>query len=177
MLTTTLALAIAAATGNGLVAANYTTETTVQQQQRILISGPVQGPKIVIDRIKAIDNLDGNFLQPDRADFYALVMVDGVEYKTRVLSKDDGFPRWEIPLPRTSARTEVRIRVMDDDGGLFEKSDDHVDVSKGADKKDVIFTIMPNGSIYGDINGQVGQSFYCKGDYDGDKGQLWFSVL
>jgi hypothetical protein len=137
----------------------------------------VNGPKIVIDRLKAIDNLDGNFIQPDRADFYALVTINGIEYKTRVMSKDDGFPRWEIPLPRAGERTTVRIQVWDDDGGIFEKSDDHVDISKGTDKKDVIFYVMSNGSIYGDVNGRVGQSFYTFGDTDGDKGQIWFSVL
>jgi hypothetical protein len=37
------------------------------------VMGEADSPKIVIERIKAIDNLDANILQADRADFFAIV--------------------------------------------------------------------------------------------------------
>lgn len=176
MLTKTLTLAFAIAVGTGHVVAYDPRYPDIARLPNEVL-GPAQSPKIVIDRVRAIDNLDANFLQADRADFYAIVYVNDVEYKTEVMSMDDGRPLWEIPLPQIGDPALIRIKVMDDDGGL-ERRDDHVDISRGSDKKDLIFTWNPaTKTLSGDVNGRQGQSFYTRGWNDGDKAHLWFSVV
>jgi hypothetical protein len=172
MLTTTLTLAIATALGNSPVA-----PATDIPPLPMEVLGGAQSPKLVIDRIKMIDNVDANILTADRADLYAIVIVNDVEYKTRIMAKDDGRPNWEIPLPTNASRVNVKIRLFDEDGGM-EGGDDHIDISRAKDKKDLIFVYMPaTGRVYGDINGRKGQSFYTRGLYDGDKAHFWFSVV
>ena len=177
MLTTTMTLAIATAMGTGPVAPTYNPAYPDLPPLPMEVLGGAKSPMIVIDRVKSIDNLDGgDFLSPDRADFYAIVTVNDIQYKTRIMAKDDGRPRWEIPLPRDAKLVRVKIRLMDEDGGLF-GGDDHADISRGHNKKDVIFTYYPwSHRISGDVNGWLGESFYCRGAYDGDKAQVWFTV-
>jgi hypothetical protein len=176
MLTKTLTLAIAAAIGIGPVAMAYDPRNPDIGHLPMEVLGPAKSPKLVISRLKAIDNLDANILQADRADFFVIVFVNDIEHRTGVMSMDDGRPNWEVPLPAIGDPAVVRIRVMDDDGGL-ESGDDHVDISRAKDKKDVIFTWYPSSrTISGDLNGRQGQSFYTRGWYDGDKAHLWFSI-
>ena len=177
MLTKTMTLAIATAVGIGSVAVAYDPTKPDIAPLPMEVMGEAESPKIVIARIKAIDNLDANILQADRADFFAIVTVNDIQYKTRVMAMDDGRPGWEIPLPALVDSAVVRIRIMDDDGGL-ESGDDHVDISRAKDKKDLVFTYIPGtGMVTGDVNGWKGDSFYTRGWYDGDKAHLWFSIV
>lgn len=178
MLTKTMTLAIAVALGTGPVALAYDPVNPDIAPLPMEVLGSADSPKLVIQRLKAIDNLDGgDFLSPDRADFYAIVTVNDIEYKTRIMAKDDGKPGWEIPLPRLEESARVKIRIFDEDGGL-EGGDDHVDISRAKDKKDLVFTYIPGtGMISGDVNGWKGQSFYTRGWHDGDKAHFWFAIV
>lgn len=177
MLTKTLTFAIAAAVVNSPAAPNYNPAYPDIDPLPMEVFGEASSPKIVIVRLKAIDNLDGfDMFSPDRADFYAVVTVNDISFRTGIMAMDHGAPRWEIPLPTNIDRANVRIRIMDEDGGL-ERNDDHVDVSRGSDKKDVLFTYFPwTGRVSGDVNGWKGDTFYTRGVYDGDKAHLWFTV-
>lgn len=172
MLTMTLTLAMAAM-GTSPVAPT----SPELPPLTIDVTGTAESPKLVIDRIKMIDNVDANIFTADRADLYAVVIVNDLQYKTKIMAMDYGAPRWEIPLPTNAERVDVKIRLFDQDGGL-EGGDDHIDVSRGADKKDVIFTYFPwRRELYGDVNGRLGQQFYTRGLFDGDKAHMWFSVI
>jgi hypothetical protein len=172
----TLAIAIAIGTGPVALAYDPAYPDLPPLEAEVLGKSPTS-PMLVIDRLKAIDNMDANIMTADRADFYAVVIVNDIQYKTGIMAMDYGSPDWQIPLPTNVSRVNIKIRIFDEDGG-FEGGDDHVDISRAKDKKDLIFTYFPGtGRVMGDVNGWKGTSFYTRGQYDGDKAHIWFTIV
>ena len=134
-------------------------------------------PYILVQHLHAIDNLDkGDALGKNRADFFAIVIVNGVTYKTQIMSKDSGDPNWIIPMDRTKRYSKVHFTLMDEDGGL-EGKDDHVDINPRAGHKDLMFTYdRTTGRISGNIKGKMGKSIKSIGAGDNDKGDITFMI-
>jgi hypothetical protein len=139
-----------------------------------------QSPKwvtISVNHVAQIDDLDKNdVLGKDRADFYALIWVDGDVYRSKVFSSDDGNPNWSLRVPVSGDSSTIRIRLMDDDGGL-EGKDDHVDINPASGAKDLNFTFnSATHSITGDMTGTAGSWMSSSGLGDNDKGRITFSI-
>jgi|GEM_PF-1328947 len=128
-------------------------------------------------RVAQIDNLDqGDQLGADRADFFAQVWVNGQLYTTKNFSRDDGNPGWVIRAPFSGNVANIRVRLLDDDGGLEEK-DDHVDINPRGGVKDLSFTYNANtGRVSGDVRSTRGRWITSVGAGDDDNGRIAFSV-
>lgn len=134
-------------------------------------------PFLLIERVEQVDNLDqGDWLGKNRADFYALVTVNGRQTKTKVLSKDDGFPYWEVPLDYTKRYSRVSINLMEEDGGL-ERRDDNADINPKGHRKDLSFTYdRYTGRISGEVKGRLNQVIRSHGGGDDDVCRITFQV-
>jgi hypothetical protein len=151
----------------------------------VLQSGTVPAPKSItagkpyiwVKHLKAIDNVDaGDALGANRADFFALVKVNGVTYKTEIMSKDDGEPNWMIPIDMNRRYSKIHLSLMDEDGGL-EGKDDHIDINPRKNRKDLEFTYdRYSGRIYGAVNGRFNETIESKGGGDDDKGMISFVI-
>ena len=133
---------------------------------------------VVMSRVAQTDNLDkGDALGSDKADFYAVLWVNGKDMgKTKNVSADDGMATWRRNLSSSDRYVKIRIRLMDDDGGL-EGKDDHVDINPRGGKKDLEFTYdTRTGRISGDVSGRKGMEIHAAGEGDNDRGQLWFKI-
>lgn len=132
-------------------------------------------PYLSVQYLHAIDNLDaGDALGANRADFFAIVIVNGITYKTEIMSKDKGNPKWIIPMDRNKRYSKVHFALMDEDGGL-EGKDDHVDINRRTGKKDLIFTFdKSTGRVTGDVSGRMNRSISSTGAGDDDKGEITF---
>lgn len=132
---------------------------------------------VTIYRVAEVDNLDHDLpWRDDRADFYAQIWIDGHYHKTRVMAKNDGKPYWTFTAPVNSSTANIRIKLLDDDGGL-ERKDDYVDINPMNNKKDLDLKVnINNGRILGDAAGQKGQTLFCAGGGDSSKGQIWFAI-
>jgi hypothetical protein len=144
-------------------------------------SASYAGPRtfsIVISRVAQTDNLDkGDALGSDKADFYSVLWVNGKDMgKTKNVSADDGMATWRRNLSSSDRYVRIRIRLMEDDGGL-EGKDDHVDINRRGGKKDLDFTYdTRTGRLTGDIVGRRGNLYHAAGEGDSDRGQLWFKI-
>lgn len=138
---------------------------------------PAGHPYLLIKHLHAIDNLDaGDALGANRADFFALVTVNGKMYKTEIMAKDDGSPNWMIPLDRSTKINNIHIALMDEDGGL-ESKDDHVDINPRTNHKDLIFTYnRSTGRMRGDVNNKLYETVTSQGGGDDDKGIMTFVI-
>ncbi len=133
---------------------------------------------IVVHRVAQIDNLDKlDQLGSDKADFFMMLWVNGKDMgRTENVSTDDGPTTWRRNLSSSARYVKIRMRLMDDDGGL-EKGDDHVDINPRSGKKDIDFTYdTRTGRITGDVTGRRGTTIHAKGSNDTDHGQMWFSI-
>jgi hypothetical protein len=130
-----------------------------------------------INRVAQIDNLDKFDLDPDRADFYAQVWINGQLHRTKNFSFDDGRPYWTFSKNVKTRYVNIRIKLLDDDGGL-EEADDFVDINPRKGKKDLHFTLdTKTGRIVGDVHGRRNQNIFSYGEGDTDQGKIWFTVL
>lgn len=130
---------------------------------------------VTVHRVAQIDNLDKFDVDPDRADFYAQIWIAGEEHKTKNFSFDDGRPYWTFTA-EASGKVAIRIKLLDDDGGMEEK-DDFVDINRRKGKKDLNFTFnSKTGRITGDVTGRAGRMIHSWGGGDSDKGSIWFTV-
>jgi len=138
---------------------------------------PAGHPYLSIKKLHAIDNLDkGDALGANRADFFALVTVNGKTYKTEIMAKDSGEPNWMIPIDRSTRYSKIHIALMDDDGGL-EAKDDHVDINPRKYQKDLMFTYdRSTGRFRGAVSGRMNETIHSTGKGDDDKGEIWFSI-
>lgn len=138
---------------------------------------PAGRPYLSVRHLHAIDNLDkGDALGANRADFFAIVIVNGVTYKTEIMAKDDGSPNWIIPMDNKARYSKVHFTLMDEDGGL-EGKDDHVDINPRRGHKDLIFTFdRKNGTISGNVVGKMNRKIVSKGGGDNDKGIITFVI-
>jgi len=134
-------------------------------------------PFLLIERVEQMDNLDqGDMFGKNRADFYAIVKVNGRETKTKVLSKDDGYPYWEIPLDYTRRYSRVSINLMEEDGGL-ERGDDNADINPRRARKDVSFTYdRYTGRISGEVTGRLNRLIKSQGGGDDDVCRITFQI-
>lgn len=132
---------------------------------------------VIVHRVKQLNNLDSDLpLEHDDADFYALIWIDGQQFRTKNFSEDDGRPYWTITGFTNKRRVPVRIQLMDDDGGL-ENKDDHVDINPWSNKKDLSFTFdTRTRRIVGDVNGRAGKFLSSQGGDEAMKGRIWFTV-
>ena len=135
-------------------------------------------PMLYIERIQAMDNVDqGDVLGTNRADFYAMVWINGKEHTTHEFSADDARPEWKFPLDLTKRINTIKIRVMDEDGGL-ERSDDHIDISPKKGVKDVTFKYdRYTGKLTGDVRSFFGRTVKSEGKHDDDRATIYFSIV
>ncbi|HEY0868494.1 MAG TPA: C2 domain-containing protein [Fimbriimonas sp.] len=140
-------------------------------------TNPTRWVTININHVAQLDNLDqGDALGADRADFYAMIWVDGQVYKSKNFSHDEGNPNWKLRVPVNDATSTIRIRLYDDDSGL-EDRDDHVDINPAKGEKDLILTFdAATGQISGDATGTAGTFMTVKGGGDDDNGKISFSI-
>ncbi|HVL39852.1 MAG TPA: C2 domain-containing protein [Fimbriimonadaceae bacterium] len=132
---------------------------------------------VTIHRVAATDNLDGDFIKKDEADFYARVWIGGFSHRTETMSKDDARPNWRISESVTANVVPIKICMMDDDGGLEEK-DDHVDINPQEGEKCLnLWYNTTTGQISGDLAGPSTRMFATRGGgKDSDKARIWFSI-
>jgi len=132
---------------------------------------------LIVHRVKQLNNLDADLpLEHDDADFFAYVWIDGQQFKTKNFSSDDGRPYWTITAFTKKDLVKVRIRLLDDDGGL-ENEDDHVDINKWSGEKDISFVFNTRtGRITGDVTGRARQMISAQGYGKNQKGRLWFTI-
>ena len=131
---------------------------------------------LTVHRVAQTDNLDRDVLIKDRADFYALVWIDDQEFKTKNFSDDDGRPYWTITGHTEKSIVPIRIRLMDDDGGL-ERGDDHVDINPVSGEKDLMFWYnLDTHQVWGDVSGRAKQMLMSFGEGDNDRGRIWFTI-
>ena len=150
---------------------------TFTQDPKPFVSKHKGVPVLLIERVEQIDNLDqGDIIGKNRADFFAVVSINGVENKTEVYAEDDAHPYWEIPLDMRSRYSNIVICIMEDDGGL-ERKDDHVDVSPKPRNKDIRLRYDRfTGRVSGEVNGQMGQRFILEGKGDDDVARITFKI-
>ncbi len=138
---------------------------------------PTKWVTLTIDKVAQIDNLDqGDPVGKNRADFFAMVWVDGQLFKSKNYSKDEGRPNWVLKVPVYSESSKIRIKLMDDDGGL-EQRDDHVDINPNGGQKDLIVDFnSATGQVSGDAAGAAGSWITSAGAGDDDRGTITFSI-
>ena len=132
---------------------------------------------VTVHRVAQIDNLDKDlpFLE-DRADFYAEIWIDGRYHRTPNMSKNDGRPYWRFTSSTYDRNVLIRMKLIDDDGGL-ERKDDYVDINRRSLDKDLVFTFDTwKGRITGDVSGSAGSMIHSFGAGDSTKGEIWFTV-
>jgi hypothetical protein len=133
---------------------------------------------VVIHRIKAISNFDGDFLKKDRADFYAKVSIGGYWQNSPVWhGQDDARPAWAGVETGMGRVVPILIRVMDEDGA-FEDKDDMADINPTIGVKELqLWYDTQSGRIWGDAQGRKGQKIHSRGGgSDSDKAEIWFSI-
>lgn len=144
----------------------------------LVAAPPNTVPMLKINHVAQIDNVDKmDALNPDRADFFASVTINGRRYKTKVMSQDDGMPNWKFPLDTTKRFNRITLSIWDDDGGL-ERKDDHIDISPRHDQKNLRFTYdRYTGRISGDVRGVFGKPIVSRGRGDSDKAEIEFCIV
>lgn len=133
---------------------------------------------VIVHRIKAVSNFDGDFIKKDRADFYTKVGIGGSWNTSQTWhGQDDARPSWATVEYVSGRAVLVTIQVMDDDGGL-ERGDDHADINPTEGVKDLRVWYNPTtGRIWGDAEGMKGDKLYSRGaGSDSDKAEIWFSI-
>jgi len=132
---------------------------------------------VTILRVAQVDNLDkGDALGKDDADFYVQIWINGKLWRSENMSKDDGRPNWTFSVPASKRNVPIRIKLIDDDGGL-EEQDDFVDINRRGGKKDLNLTLNTrNGRITGDVSGRRGKVLRSWGGGDTDKAQIWLMI-
>ncbi len=132
---------------------------------------------VKIERVAQINNLDGDFIRGDRADFYSQITIGGSRKESKKFISDDGRPiGWSHSRKVRGNKVYIRIKLIDDDGGL-EDRDDFVDINPRGGKKDLNLVLdRKTGKISGDASGRRGQMMHVKGGNDSDKGEIWFVI-
>lgn len=143
---------------------------------------------VKIDRVKAwgyyrpwkdLDN-------PDDADFYAYVTIDGRQYNTGVVDGTDNmypqtilpycwfFPKW---LSGSVTNPQIKIAIWDDDGVT---GDDKAYICPKKGEKELWINYkLSTGAVTGDKTASrsgTKTSVYTKGNHDGDEAEVWFNI-
>ena len=129
-------------------------------------------------KVAQTDNLDKlDALGSDKADFYVQLWINGKDMgRSKNVSSDVGETDWVRNLSSANRYVKIRIRLMEDDGGL-EGDDDHVDINPMSGKKDLDLVYDTHtGRITGDMDGRRGVNIHAAGEGDSDRGQLWFKI-
>jgi hypothetical protein len=153
--------------------------TSALAGQFTAIPDPIKAgnPYLEIRHIKMMDNVDGgDALGANRADLFALVIINKKSYKTEIMSKDDGEPMWKIPLDMSRRYSNIHLSIKDEDGGL-EGKDDHIDINPRGGQKDLIFTYdRYTGKIWGAVKGKAHGTIMATGGGDDDKASISFAI-
>jgi hypothetical protein len=133
---------------------------------------------IHIHKVAQTDNLDPfDALGSDKADFYTMLWLNGKHMKdTDKKSTDVDITNWRWNVMSADRYVSIKLRLMDDDGGL-ENKDDHVDINPMSGKKDLdlLFDTW-TGTFTGDMSGRRGVMYHAAGEGDSMRGQVWFSI-
>lgn len=144
---------------------------------------------VKVERIKAIDywipsrDLDN----PDDADFYAYVKIDGKTYETSIVDGTDDmspntlvpyawfFPKWISGNPSS---IRIEIAVWDDDGIT---GDDKAYICPKKNEKELwIDYNLSTGAVSRDTSATASGSItsvYARGNHSsGDEAEIWFTV-
>ena len=129
---------------------------------------------VQINRVRRIDPMDS---PPDvQADFYAQVLIDGVESTSPVSeSRDDITPQWSFSREARGESVQITIKLFDkDEGG----SDDHCDINPRVKEKDIRVNYnLRTGHITGDVTGLAQKLIRVHGaGPDTKKAEIWFTV-
>jgi hypothetical protein len=129
---------------------------------------------VTINRVAQMDRLDNPLLfVGDRPDFYAEIWINGQYHKTANMGKPFG---WTFSVPVTTDIANIRIRLMEDDGGL-EGVDDHVDINPLPNQKDLDITFdCSKGSISSTPFEMMADGLYSQGGGDSERGKIWFTI-
>lgn len=150
----------------------------MQAQLMAMANDPTEPmPKLIITRIEQVDDLDpANITGRNRADFYAVVSVDGMKYKTNVMAADAGRPEWIIPLKPYKRFQNVCVQIMEEDSG-FEGSDDHVDINPMPGKKNLDIRVDTYyGRVTGDLKAEARKPLMVSGEGDTGKAKMTFWI-
>lgn len=115
-------------------------------------TGVAQGSRpeivIVIDRVRALDNIDPNG-RP--ADFYAKLTINGVPQQTEtVRDQNDIRPNWRIVQPVDHGTHNVKLELWDWDHAVH----DQIDINPtGQPKRDLDFTVNTTRCTIGELRG------------------------
>jgi hypothetical protein len=140
------------------------------------LSNPVV--RVTVNRVQAIDNLDGIF---GSADFYARVNIGGIEQRSDDVSdRNDISPNWQFSHGTSTSSVPLTIRIFDADSGLF-GSDEHVDINPLRGQRDLQLTYDLNtGRISSNdgsgVSGRRGELITVRGAGDSDRALLQFTV-
>lgn len=143
---------------------------------------------VTIDRVKAVDyyrpwkDLDN----PDDADFYAYVTIDGRTYETGVVDGTDDmspnslipyawvFPKW---IKAANPNPQIKFAIWDDDGVT---GDDKAYICPKSGEKELWINYNTvNGQVTGDTSASrsgAKTSVHTKGNHDGDEAEIWFTI-
>lgn len=129
---------------------------------------------ITVNRVHALDNIDGPF---GNADFYPVIRIAGEEFTTGYIGdKNDISPNWTFrkTVKRSAGTVPITIDIWDSDGGL-RGSDDHADINPANGRTLSLTYNIANGSVTGSVSGRAGQQIYAKGN-ESDKAEIWFTI-
>ena len=127
---------------------------------------------VTIVEVRAIDTMDppGPWAP---ADFFARVRIDGETLPDSEIESnmDDVYPEWSFSRTVSETIVPIHIEIWDSDmpPGVH---DDHVDIDKDADDRDLDFFFdVTTQSLSGDVT-----YGYSEGDGDSHRAEIWFNV-
>lgn len=146
---------------------------TIGDELRVL-SAPTVPRKVnvTIVRVKTIDGMDP--IGPwSAADFYAKVTIDGqaLPKSPKKNNRDDIFPEWSFSLTVSKTSVPIHIEIWDSD--TWPNPDDHVDIDKDANNRDLdlVFDVATKT-----LSGDVTFGYSKGGGGDSDRAEIWFHV-
>ncbi len=134
---------------------------------------PIIVVTLKINRVKQIDSLD----PIGAADFYAKLKIDVTKKNmVTVLDDNDINPGWTFTKSTRKNVVDIRIRIYDEDGGLF-GADDKCDINPASGEKELNLKYdLSSGKIFGDLTGTKGVEIVSRGAGDSDRAEIRFTI-
>ena len=143
-------------------------------------AGPTISVKVIIERIRALDDFEGG----GNEDFYACVAINGVEHCNEDTPDQDAFedqedisPNWPFSnrdVDSAAGSIPIQIEIRDEDGFL-RLGDDHADVTPSGGRNLNITVDLATCAITGDSTGSCDQTIITAGTQE-DSAELRFRV-